>query len=689
MSNSLPTPDRADAISLSCEPFVTSPAATCESFGHVWETLESLQALIQQGLPCAPPSTRAKLTSHVQQLAAEFGGVERTHRQVVEETATHTPSPPAVLTTSRETEAGEKTRHDERLRLLGDVFNNAQEGVVILDTKAVIHETNRVFLEIAGRTEEGVRGRPLSSIVEWAFPEFNDVVAMVVAGKSWSGKIIVAHNDLEERSYWTSFSPVTNDGQVANIIVLLSDVTDIDRTQRRLKRQALHDPLTNLPNRRFYCERVQSLIQAALRDQSAFAVCFLDLDDFKHVNDTLGHTAGDDLLIEVSRRLKENAGDDAFIARFGGDEFAILIPHTDLDMRKTATVVDDVLAALRQPVRLCDKEALIGASIGVTYFPKHSNDAGQLLQNADAAMYAAKQAGKNQIRVFCAEMREEVERRNQIQNELQRALRGNEITLHYQPKVDFQTGSVVGCEALARWRMPNGQQVSPAQFVPIAETSGLIVPLGDLVLMTACRQAREWHEMGCSPVHVGVNISPQQLHYPNFAERVGEIFAETGAKPEWIELEITENAVMEDVEQAMEVMDQLVEMGITLALDDFGTGHSSLSYLKLFNIHTLKIDRSFVMDLPDDDQAVNIVSSIMRLGQGRGLSIVAEGVETQAQYDLLREMGCDIAQGYHIAPPRSARRSTKTGSVMSGRDECLARRRHGVSRVSDSVMATL
>ncbi len=266
-------------------------------------------------------------------------------------------------------------------------------------------------------------------------------------------------------------------------------------------------------------------------------------------------------------------------------------------------------------------------------------------------MYAAKNSGKNHIRSFSPEMRKEVEQRHAIHTQLQQALRGNEISLEYQPKIDLQSGNVLGCEALARWRTPDGRNITPAQFIPIAEQTGLIVPLGELVLYSACRQATAWHGVGCSPVHIAVNISPHQLHHPNFVERVGEILQETGARPEWFELEITENTVMSDVVHATKTMDQLVAMGLQLAIDDFGTGHSSLSYLKDFNIHTLKIDRSFVTDLPEDDRATAIVRSIVHLGQGRDLTVVAEGIETVEQCELLREMRCDIGQGYHFSRP--------------------------------------
>ncbi|MEZ6066607.1 MAG: EAL domain-containing protein [Planctomycetaceae bacterium] len=546
-------------------------------------------------------------------------------------------------------------RHQaERLQLLGRVFENAREGVVILDDELRIQEANPVFQEIAGRDEAGLLGRQLNVTLEWAFSDYEAIARSVRDGHAWSGRVVVARGDKDERSYLVSFSPVHTETDSRNVIVMFSDVTDIDQTQRRLKRQALHDQLTGLPNRRFFRERIQSLIDESARNRSTFAVCFIDLDDFKNVNDTLGHLAGDELLMEVARRIQLEAGDESFAARFGGDEFALLIPNTNLDFRKTAIITDCVLKSLREPILVADTVTRIGASIGVTEYPTHSSDLDELMQNADVAMYAAKQAGRNQIRVFESEMRRKVEHRHRIRTELHRALHGNEISVLYQPQIDLKTGELVNCEALARWRTPDGRNISPGEFVPVAEKSGLICSLGELVLTTVCAQLVDWESSGLRPPRTSVNVSPKQLHSRRYANRVASLIESTGASPEWIVLEITENAVMEDVESAMLVMRELNEMGIQLALDDFGTGHSSLSYLKLFDIHTLKIDRSFVMDLPVDERAKTIVESIIHLGQGRKLKVVAEGIETREQYEMLAQMGCDYGQGFCIAHPLRA-----------------------------------
>lgn len=545
----------------------------------------------------------------------------------------------------------EERSKERRLAKLASVFENATEGIVILSLDGIIEEANPVFAEIAQRPVDELINRPVTAVVDWTFDEFNEALSAAASGSSWTGKICIAHQPMHERTYWVSISrTVVTSGQ-PSAVVLFSDVTELEQTQRRLKRQALHDNLTLLPNRRYFRERLGSMIESSKRDATSFAVCLLDLDDFKHVNDSLGHEAGDVLLTAVADRLGKITRDDSFLSRFGGDEFAILIPDVDMACRKVAEMTDRIIKALSQPFKIAEMENSIGVSIGVTLFPNHGDDAEVLVRNADVAMYSAKSAGKNQSRIFADAMRIDVESRHRIHNELRQALDGNEISLVYQPKVWGKTGELAGVEILSRWQKPDGQMISPAEFIPVAEQTGLIIPFGDYTLLTACRQAVEWNSQNCAPPHFAINISPQQLLHPGFLRRVESIMQETGAHPEWFEFEITENAVMRDVKTAIRVMSNLTKMGITLAIDDFGTGHSSLSYLKSFSIHTLKIDISFVRDLPDDPAAVAIAQSIISLGKGRGLTVIAEGVETAEQADFLTNENCDVLQGYYIAKP--------------------------------------
>ncbi|MCA9031859.1 MAG: EAL domain-containing protein, partial [Planctomycetaceae bacterium] len=440
------------------------------------------------------------------------------------------------------------------------------------------------------------------------------------------------------------------EGYGNRLIVMFSDVTELEESQRQLEQQALYDNLTRLPNRRFFRRYLGELIS----DESGrgeFAVCFLDLDDFKHVNDSLGHSVGDRLLKLVARRLTSTIGTEAFIARFGGDEFAVIVPDLDPAYRRLAEITDRILKAFQAPFGLGQSEAIVGTSIGVTLFPDHADSAEVLMKNADIAMYAAKSAGKNSIRVFDRNMQANVDQRHQIQRDLRQALQGGDITLHFQPKVCSRTGVLSGCEALARWKRDDGTYVPPVEFIPIAEQSGLIVPFGELILTHAAKCCRRWADAGYNPFPVAVNISPQQMRHPGFLDRLEAILKETGAKPEWLELEITENAMVDDVERARRLILQLRKLGVRTAIDDFGTGYSSLSYLQSLPIDTLKIDASFVREVHSAKTSAAIARAVVSLGSGLDLTVVAEGVETAQQAERLAELECDVLQGYLISRP--------------------------------------
>ncbi|MCA9045591.1 MAG: EAL domain-containing protein, partial [Planctomycetaceae bacterium] len=454
----------------------------------------------------------------------------------------------------------------------------------------------------------------------------------------------------QDRWYWTSISRSGHMENYGNrLIVMFSDVTELEESQRQLEQQALYDNLTHLPNRRFFRRYLGELIGD--EEASSFAVCFLDLDDFKHVNDSLGHSVGDRLLKLVARRLTNTIGTEAFVARFGGDEFAVIVPDLDPAHQRLADITDRIHKAIQAPFRLGENVSVVGTSIGVTLYPDHAESAEILMKNADIAMYAAKSAGKNSICVFDHRMQSQVDQRHQIQRDLRTALQGGDISLHFQPKVCSRTGRLRGCEALSRWKKEDGTYVPPSEFIPIAEQSGLIVPLGELVLTYAAKCCRRWADAGYDPFPMAVNISPQQMRHPGFLERLRSILKETGAKPEWLELEITENAMVDDVERARRLILQLRELGVRTAIDDFGTGYSSLSYLQSLPIDTLKIDASFVKDVHAAKTSAAIARAVVSLGSGLGLTVVAEGVETTQQARRLAELECDVLQGYLISQP--------------------------------------
>ena len=430
---------------------------------------------------------------------------------------------------------------------------------------------------------------------------------------------------------------------------MFSDISQIEQTQQRLHRQALHDNLTGLPNRRYFSQQIKEMIDVSRTTNSQFGVCFLDLDDFKVVNDTLGHDAGDQLLIEVSERIKSCIFRDCFLSRFGGDEFALLIPEKDGE-RRISAVGEKVVRALNEPFDIGEHRVYIGVSIGKTMYPDDATDVNQLLRHADLAMYQAKDEGKNTIRGFSPEMAAEIEARQNLVNELRVAIAKKEVSIVYQPKRCLKTNRITGCEALVRWTK-DGKAVCPGEFIDVAEKSGLIFPLGDQIIEMAMRQAKQWRDENSFDGRIAINLSPRQLNDPEFIDRFEELLKCTDTKPEWFELEITENAMMENIECSLKLMESLNELGVKIAIDDFGTGYSSLNYLKTFPVSTLKIDLSFVRDLPGDLKAVAVAKTVLSLGHGLGIEVVAEGVENEAQRRFLEQAGCDVIQGYLVNRP--------------------------------------
>ena len=551
-----------------------------------------------------------------------------------------------VVSTSRDV-TSEKER-ERRLSLLASVFQHAAEGVAILTRDGRICEANPQFLRLFGLSEDKATGMLLSSFFRTPGRAFKNDLAMAAEGQSWNGKIELEIQGKGQRWFWLSLSRSEDTGHV---ISLFSDVTELELSQQQLAEQALRDNLTGLPTRRVFRRYVEQLVVESRDRAQGFAVCFIDLDDFKYVNDSLGHAVGDELLRAVGRRLTDLLGDDCFIARFGGDEFAMVLPGAGADNRRVNDCCLELLRVFRQPFRLAEADANVGLSIGVTLFPEHAQDADSLMQNADIAMYSAKSQGKNQVRVFSSDMQAPIEERHRVQTSLRQALRENEITLVYQPKVSADGGELVGFEALARWTRPDGTRIPPDRFIPVAEQTGLIIPLGDAVLLQAARQYRNWLSQGLRPGTLAVNVSPKQLRHPDFIDHLKQLLDEANAEPHWFELEITEYAIMDDVQHAVQMIDRIAGLGIQIAIDDFGTGYSSLSYLRDFNIHTLKIDSSFINNAVRDKASAAIVQSIVSLGKGLGLSVVAEGVETNDQIGFLRALGCDMLQGYGIARP--------------------------------------
>jgi diguanylate cyclase (GGDEF)-like protein len=433
---------------------------------------------------------------------------------------------------------------------------------------------------------------------------------------------------------------------VANV---LADAIERARAEEEIRHQALHDPLTGLPNRALFVDRLDLALAHGARRGSTVAVLFIDLDHFKLVNDSLGHSTGDELLRMIGARLDESIRPGDTVARFGGDEFVVICD--DLDCVEDAVDVAQRLArALERPFGLGGAEHHVRASIGVATSGGVDRAADDLIREADAAMYGAKEGGRDRCEVFDEDMRTRALKRLRTENELVRALETDELVVHYQPVVSLAAGQVVGVEALVRWLHPERGMIPPDQFIPVAEDSGSIVRLGEHVLRLACRQAALWRQERSAPLWLSVNLSVRQFAQANLADVLDDILAETGLDGHALKLEITESALMKDPDSAARTLQRVKERGPSIVLDDFGTGYSSLAYVQRFPIDVIKIDRSFIRDLAAGTDAT-IVSAIVSMARGIGVPVVAEGVETAEQAAVLRALGCDFAQGYHYAKP--------------------------------------
>jgi diguanylate cyclase (GGDEF)-like protein len=431
---------------------------------------------------------------------------------------------------------------------------------------------------------------------------------------------------------------------------VVQDVTERKAQEARIEHLAYHDSLTGLPNRAMLMDRLAQALSQAQRLGQQVAVLFIDLDRFKLINDTAGHDSGDEVLRQVTARLRQCLRESDLVSRFGGDEFAALMRDID-DPEAARAAATRVLDAVAQPYHLNGEDYHLSASIGISTYPSDSIDATALLRNAELAMYRAKDQGKNNFQFHSSQMNARSAEHVALERSLRQAVERDEFLVYYQPQVEIASGRVIGAEALLRWNRPGAGMVAPDKFIPLAEETGLIVPIGRIVLQQACAEARRWQDAGHRGFRIAVNLSPRQFTQSELVADVQRILKDCGLAPESLELEITESMVMDNPERAAAILRELRAVGVQLAIDDFGTGYSSLSYLKRFPVNTIKIDRSFIQDVPADADDVAITHAIIAMGRSLRLSVVAEGVETAAQADFLRVHGCDMMQGYLISRP--------------------------------------
>ena len=549
----------------------------------------------------------------------------------------------------------ERIAAEHHQRQASVVFENTREGIMLTDAQLRIVLVNPAFVEITGYELPEVGGGLASSL--WAQRHDQSFCAMVWVAiekqGQWQGEIWMRRKGGEICPVWKNISVVRNaEGQIVNHVLVFSDITAIKSAEERLNYLAYHDPLTDLPNRLLLADRLRSAVSRALRSGMSVALLYLDLDNFKHVNDTLGHEEGDRLLQTMATRLVSCVRGKDGVARLGGDEFVLILEDVE-EPRQAARVAEKVLAAVSAPVELGGLELRMRVSIGISLGPKHGRTGDELLKAADAAMYRAKRGGRGRYEFFSAELTRQAQERLTLENALRHPELMEQLVLHYQPQMSITSGRIVGVEALIRWQHPSLGLLSPHHFIAVAEEAGLIHAVGEWVLHTACAQARTWIEAGCPPIRMAVNVSAYQIRTDKIVQRVESALRETGLHPSLLELEVTEGA-LQTGEGASEILERLKRLGVCLALDDFGTGYSALSSLKLLPFDRLKIDRSFVQDLQHDLNDRALAKAIIAMGRSLKLEIIAEGVETPAQLAFLREEGCDEIQGYLIGAPMSA-----------------------------------
>jgi diguanylate cyclase (GGDEF)-like protein/PAS domain S-box-containing protein len=431
------------------------------------------------------------------------------------------------------------------------------------------------------------------------------------------------------------------------------DITERKRSEEKIQYLATHDTLTGLPNRLMFGQLLNHAIQAAQRYKRQLAVLFFDLDRFKNINDTLGHEAGDQLLKKIASRLRQSLRAVDVIARLGGDEFVLLIEEIH-NTEQAAAVARNILSTVIKPMTIMGNECRVTASIGIGIYPRDGEDEQSLMKNADIAMYFAKEEGKNNYQFYSKKIKSQSIERLVIETNLRQALRRKELFLHYQAKLDFKSNTIIGVEALLRWNSPSLGLLPPMQFIPIAEETGLIIPIGKWVLKTACIQNVAWQKKGLPPICMAVNLSLRQLMDEELLDNIKSALKDSGMAPNMLELEITESMIMHNPENTIEILSKIKELGVRLAIDDFGTGYSSLAQIKNFPVDTLKVDRSFIRNIPDDSEDKAITEAIIAMGKTLSLTVIAEGVETQEQIDFLREHACDQMQGYYLSKPISS-----------------------------------
>lgn len=550
------------------------------------------------------------------------------------------------------TDITKKVKAEHQGQLLATVFENSKEGMLILDKDLNMISVNKAFCSLNGESIETIDDAIPDLISQFFQIDKNDLIKEAIMNDGyWLGE--VSGHDEKGKSYplWLTINTVKDSkNKLINYIVMLTDVSEIKRSQEELEHVATHDSLTNLPNRILFNDRLQQAVNRSKRSRNIGALFFLDLDRFKNINDNLGHQVGDELLIQVSKRLLKISRSADTLARLGGDEFTLVVEGLE-STEESALIAEKILAQFSEPFKLGGYNLEISASIGISVFPRDTEDPVEIVKHADTAMYSAKELGRNTYQFYTQDLTSNAFEYFAIEIALRKALEYNEFFLLYQPQYSLLSNEIIGVEALIRWQHPDMGIVSPAKFIPIAESTGQIQAIGEWVIKEACRQSAYWQKQGISDLTVSINLSRKQLVIPTLDEQVKSILTEEGVSGEQIEFEITESSILDNQDIVYNNLKQFKKMGITMAIDDFGTGYSSLVNLKQFPLSRLKIDQSFVRDVTKDKNDEAIIRATIALGKSLQLKIIAEGVEKEEQRDFLIKEGCDQVQGFLFSEP--------------------------------------
>jgi len=562
----------------------------------------------------------------------------------------------AIRSTGTVQDITARKQGEEALRLYASVFEHSGEAIVIADSDKRIVAVNPAFTRLTGYAIDEIRGADPAVLASRHTPDetYQTMWATLAQSGYWQGEVEGCRKDGTLYPKWMSASAVRDmEGTPTHYVVSFTDISERKLAEAQISQLAYHDALTGLINRYSLQIQLEQAIAMAHREQRALAVIFLDLDRFKTINDTMGHAMGDQLLVKVASRLRVNLRDSDIVARLGGDEFVVVLTEVE-DVAAAARVANKLLHALALRYRIGENELHSTASLGLAFYPNDGEDGDTLMKNADTAMYHAKSQGRNNVQFFTAEMNQTAVKRLKLDHDLRMAVETRQFELYYQPQLDCSNGRIVGVEALLRWRHPREGLVLPTEFISVAEETGMILPLGEWVLDEACCQLRAWRDAGVKELTMAVNLSAHQLHSPALLPHIAQTLEKYGLAGADLELEITESVAMHDPDASISQLKALRDLGVRLSIDDFGTGYSSLSYLKLLPIHTLKLDQSFVRDIECDSNDVAICTATIALAHSLGLTVIAEGVETEAQRLLLVSHHCDLMQGNLFSQPLPA-----------------------------------